>query len=406
MSANPQRPHLGWNFGLLVMGQGISQIGNNLFSLALLWFVLIKTHNRADLAYVACALTVPNILGLLSGTLIDRMNRWNVMIGSDSIRLILSVVMGLVAVESQNSIIILIVLGVLIQVAGSAFQPAQVAIIPSLVSHELLGRANGINQMVTMGTQIVGMASGGALMAVVGLPTLFFINAATFLFSVITLFLVRQPSHMAELRDRSFWSDWTEGMKIVVYDRLLRRLITIAIIVNFSLAPVMSLDAAWVRQILRQNTFHYGLAGACLMVGVIIGNGLYGALAEKIRPSLVLPIALSVMSFSVICFANIPRFSVFAICLSVFGAFAGAVNTMVFTMVQNHVPAHSIGRVAGTLLALTTASLPLGMSIAGFLARHLSLNWIFSGGGALAFIGVAISIGLRSLASRAKSALE
>src|SRR5579875_2322508 len=139
------------------MGQGISQIGNNLFSLALLWFVLIKTHNRADLAYVACALTVPNILGLLSGTLIDRMNRWNVMIGSDSIRLILSVVMGLVAVESQNSIIILIVLGVLIQVAGSAFQPAQVAIIPSLVSHELLGRANGINQMVTMGTQIVGM---------------------------------------------------------------------------------------------------------------------------------------------------------------------------------------------------------------------------------------------------------
>lgn len=68
-------------------------------------------------------------------------------------------------------------------------------------------------------------------------------------------------------------------------------------------------------------------------------------------------------------------------------------------MVQQSTPMEMLGRVGGTLLALTTSALPVGMAIGAALVTRVTLSWIFAGGGVLSFVGVALSFGLRQHSS-------
>ena len=50
------------NFSLLTMGQVISQLGENLNKVAMLWFVYQFSHKAADLAWVGILQTLPPLL--------------------------------------------------------------------------------------------------------------------------------------------------------------------------------------------------------------------------------------------------------------------------------------------------------------------------------------------------------
>ncbi len=204
-----------------------------------------------------------------------------------------------------------------------------------------------------------------------------------------------RPRVVPETPKTSFSQDFRDGLHLIWTHPVLKRLVLIAILINFSLAPLMSLDAAWAHDVLHVDAFYYGLMGACMMGGIVLGSLGIAQLVRRWPFARLVPAALAVMGLSVVVLSQIPIFSVTAGCLGLFGIAAGIVNTAVFTLLQQVTPMAMLGRVGGTLLALTTSALPVGMAIGAALVTRVALPWIFAGGGVLSFGGVALSLGLR-----------
>ncbi len=330
------------------------------------------------------------------------MNRWTLMIFADTSRFVIAGALAVWGWDGHIPLLGLVPLVLVLQTVGSFFSPAEMAVLPSLVPLPRLGQANGINQAVTMGAQIVGLGTGGFLMTVFGAPTLIGLNALSFLISVASLIWVRRglPRIVPKTDQSSFAADFRAGFHLTWTHPVLKRLVPISILINFALAPLISLDAAWAHDVLHVDAFYYGLMGSCMMGGIVVGSLANAQLTRRWALSVLVPIGLAVMGLSVVTLSQVPIFGVTASCLALFGIAAGVVNTAVFTLLQQVTPMEMLGRVGGTLLALTTSALPAGMAIGAALVTRVALPWIFAGGGLLSFTGVALSLGLRQRPSK------
>lgn len=399
------RTLLGYRFIGLVSSQVLSQLGNNFFSLALLWYVLKETGSRSDVAIMAMLQVIPNAFSLFAGTLADRMNRWTLMIGTDISRFLIVVTIAILGFTNSLSIWALGGMVILLQLVGTFFTPAEMAAFPTLVTEEQLPLANGINQALTMTSQLAGMALGGLLLALLGPFRLISLNSVTFLISFLSLLLIRPWKRRdlvierADLSDKSreekfetnFTQDWKIGIQSVAKQKTLRMIIPVAVIVNFALAPIMSLDAPWIKQILHLHSTQYGLVGASMMFGVVLGNLIVNLLHKIISFHRLLPIGLAIMATAVIILSQIPLFLVTIICMVCLGTAAGVINTAMFTLIQRITPSQLLGRVSGIMFSFTTISLPVGMGVGSALALHMSISTIFTGGGILAGIGAILA---------------
>src|SRR5215813_15589899 len=75
------------NFGLLFSGQVISQIGDSMNKVALLWFVYELTGSAFKMTVIGLLQTIPPLVfGPLIGVYLDRMKKKPVMIWVDAIR--------------------------------------------------------------------------------------------------------------------------------------------------------------------------------------------------------------------------------------------------------------------------------------------------------------------------------
>ena len=92
-----QRESRGWylirtrDFGLLWWGQVISQVGEGLNKVALLWFVYTLTGSALKVTMVGLLQTVPPLLlGPLIGVFLDRLPKKTVMVWVDLIRTVMT----------------------------------------------------------------------------------------------------------------------------------------------------------------------------------------------------------------------------------------------------------------------------------------------------------------------------
>ena len=88
----------------------------------------------------------------------------------------------------------LIVATIVLGIAFGYDMPAYQAFLPELVPPEKIGQVVALNSSTFHGTRMVGPALAGAIIAVFGIATAYFLNAASFLAVIFSLLIVRLPS--------------------------------------------------------------------------------------------------------------------------------------------------------------------------------------------------------------------
>jgi len=314
------------SLAVLVGGQWVSQIGNNLFELAIYWYVLNVTHQPSMLGWVGTAVALPGVLGLVSGVLVDRVDRRKTMMASDLIRAILSFTIALLAWLGNLSLWALLSLIFLLAAAGTVFQPASAALLPSVVEREDLAQANGVSNASLSVAGMVGSAAGGALMALLGPLLLFLLKAASFLLSVFSLGLIRTPApprveHPSGIR--GLVSEWSEGLASVRRDGFLLAVIGTAVLVNFCSQNVNVLMAAWVKGPLHGSALSYGMMDVATLVGAIAGSLLAASLLKRLGPSRLVTVSIMMIGLMIAVFSRISNIVGAAAPLPVAGFFEG-----------------------------------------------------------------------------------
>jgi predicted MFS family arabinose efflux permease len=166
----------------LAAGLLLSRTGDQLTTIALLWFVLDLTGSGAAVGLVLlCAGPPPVVTGPLLGRLLDRWSPRRVMVADNLLR---AVLVGAVPALHWLGRLDMPVLYGLSAAAGSLIPATDVGVrvvLPRLVDEDELERANALLSIGDQVSALVGPACGGPLVGLVGAPPVLLLDAVSFL---------------------------------------------------------------------------------------------------------------------------------------------------------------------------------------------------------------------------------
>lgn len=157
------------DFGFLFAGQTISQIGDSLNKVALLWFVYELTGSALKMTVVGLLQTLPPLLfGPLIGVYLDRVRKKPVMIWVDLLRSLMVLLIPLLYAMEALTLDRLYVLVFATAIFSTVFGPALTSAVPLIVPKERLIAANALMQTTTNVGLLVGPAVSGLGIALIG----------------------------------------------------------------------------------------------------------------------------------------------------------------------------------------------------------------------------------------------
>jgi len=368
------------NFSILFSGQLVSTFGNSLFFIALPWYVYTLTQSKAALALTGLVQTLPAVAGLFTGVFVDRWSKRWTMIGSDVIRIALSLALFWAVVGKWHFVIVLSLV-LLLQFVGTFFNPASGAFTPLIVSLEEIPAAVGLSQSGSAVAQLLGTAFGGGFMAAFGAPLLFLFDALSFFVSVVSLFFIRakEPSrnNSSARQGTSFFKEWVEGFQIFSQYKFFLLIVASALVANFAMAPVDVSLTAWVKGPMHGNPIDLGAVNAAFFLGIIAGGIGLGFITKRLPMRQILMYGMTgsgLLMMAIGFFANVYWD---AIIILITGFLIGSVNGALSAMAMQVIPEALRGRVFATIGALATLAMPLGMALFGTLMIHVPLSVLF-----------------------------
>ncbi|HTQ78481.1 MAG TPA: MFS transporter [Thermoanaerobaculia bacterium] len=369
------------NFLLLWQGQGVSQLGNQAFAVAMAFWVVDKTGSASLMGLLLAMRSLPMVLlAPVGGAVADRFSRLRVLILCDVIAGGAMVGLSIAMFSGRFSVPILVAMlfavGLLSGVISAFFQPALGSSIPDLVPAERLSAANSLNQFSVQGAALVGQGVGGVLYRLLGGPQLFLFNGLSFFFSAVCSAFIRMPPMPQTSRRerlglaasvRQFARTIREGFTYVLQTPGLLGYIAAPASYNFFSFAVFVLLPFFVRINLNAGAEWYGFLLAAMSAGAVGGfiiAGLVrftGAARARFVTALIVvaPVPMLTVGF-------VHRPAIALVMSFGLGALIGMINVNLMTLLQANTPAELRGRVIGLWTALVSALTPLGMALGGF----------------------------------------
>ncbi|HEV8369363.1 MAG TPA: MFS transporter [Pyrinomonadaceae bacterium] len=217
------------SFRRLWTGQVISELGNWFNFIAALGVVRVVSNAAPEVTTILLIVRlIPfTLFAPLAGAFVDRWSRRTVMIATDILRVF--VALGFLFVRRPEHLWIAYFCTGLLSFFGAFFEAAKNAAVPNITGERDLLAGNALMFSSRFLFMSVGAALGGWTAAQVGYHAAFVINAASFLVSAYSVWLVPEeetrqttPPEITvatRKRHRGYWSDIREGWTYIVQHR-------------------------------------------------------------------------------------------------------------------------------------------------------------------------------------------
>lgn len=360
------------DFGLLYSGQLISQVGDGLNRVALLWFVYELTGSALKMMVVGLLQTIPPLLfGPLIGVLLDRLSKKTVMIRVDLLRALLILTIPILYTVQALTLERLYFLIFLTAIVSTIFGPALSSAIPQIVDRSRLTAANALLQSATNIGMLMGPAISGLGIALVGAQNVLLIDSATFLISALCIMPIRMRER-TDLPDKPISSagmmhDLLVGFRFVfLQHRMVFMLMVTAALYNLGASAFVFLLPVFAKQSLGVGPVELGWLWSVLGIGmlaasmslVLIRQGTHQRRLRIISGSM----AISGVAVGGLGLLETPFAA--SIFMLVIGGSTALLTPIVFALLQELTPVPLLGRV---FTAFTTGGMACAMAgMAGF----------------------------------------
>ncbi len=384
-------------FALLWTGQTISRLGDNLYRIALAWWVLEKTSSAAAMGTVLIFSQIPMLLFLLvGGVVVDRFPRLRIMFLAD---LMCGILVSLIAFFSWRGTLEIwhiYIASMLFGLVEAFFFPAYQAVVPQITPPEYLQSANSLNGLSQRLTGIVGPALGAALVAAGGTSLAFALDSLSFLISTLCVLVIFRsagsmalpkteiPEQGASIREsvRRGWSDLRAGFDAVV--RVPWIWITIVVFGFFNILDASPRAVALpflIRNDLGADVKLLGTLGSASSLGFVVGMLWLGQYPRLRHRGPVAYLTSTLLGVTLLLFGlKLP------IPVLVGGMFVDGLCLAVFSLIWTHtlqemVPGELLGRVSSIDALGSFVLLPVGFAIAGWATDLAGAPAVFLVGG-------------------------
>ena len=368
-------------FSYVWWGQVVSQVGDGISKLALLWFVYSVTGSPLKTSIIGILQTAPAIvLAPLIGVAVDRLPKKTLLISSDLVR---AVVIGLIpcwmSVDSftVSSLYILVTLHA---VATAVFGPALTAAVPSLVPASQYTSANALLQTTTSLGIIFGPALSGLGIAALSSQEVLCLNALTYLISAACFVPIRFAPPVLSLVSQSpiasAWHDMVDGLRFVMTGRRIIIFLTVtASLYTFATSAFTTLFPVFARTLLDLGPVEVGYLWSMLGVGLLsVSVALTIISAWSIKQRIKVIAFASTMS-GLVLFAlvktNQPTSA--AVLLMLLGAGLGVLTPVAWGVLQEVAPAHMLGRVLAFYTLGAMAAAMAGITLFGWITGQFGV---------------------------------
>ncbi len=253
-----------------------------------------------------------------------------------------------------------------------------------------LGNAIALNSSMVNGARLLGPTIAGILISATGEGVCFLINALSYIFVIVSLFMMNLKPHERTVRTKNIFHELHEGFSYSFGFTPIASIILLLALVSLVGMPYTVLMPVFAKNILHGGSHTFGF----LMGGVGIG-ALAGALGLASRKSVlglgkIIPASAAVFGAGLIVF-SFSRSIPLSICLMPIVGFGmmlqmASSNTILQTIVDDN----KRGRVMSLYTMAFMGTVPFGSLLAGSLASAIGAPNTIRIGGVLCIAGALI----------------
>ena len=399
------------NYRLWVMGQGLSQIGTWMQSMAQQVLVYRLTGSATALGIVNFMTILPLVpFALWGGSLADRVPKRTIILITQSLMMLQAFILAGLILTDTVQIWHVYLMAFMLGSFKAVDMPARQSFVIEMVEgRNDLTSAIGLNSAMNNTAKTIGPALAGNFVALLGEAVAFLLNGLSFLAVIVSLLAMRNlslpPAHTES--QPSPTRHMIEGMRYLLGQQTLLVLMSLVAVNSFLSRPYQTLLPVFATGALSESAkpmiaflcdgshqmmsckapeaIPLGLLLSAVGIGAVTGAFLVASLSEKSRRGQMLTLGNLSFPLLLLLFVNSNSMVVSMVLLLFVGMSHVFQNAMANTLLQLNAPNQLRGRVM-SLYSLVTQ----GMTNLGGLQAGLTADWV----GASLSIGVGAGFSL------------
>lgn len=261
----------------------ISNIGTWMHDVGAGWLMTSLSPSPLLVALVQAATTLPMfLLALPAGALADIVDRRKMLLGAQILGLIAAATLAILTFQGLTTPWVLLGATFVLGVAAALSAPVFQAIVPELVDKAGLPEAVALNSLGVNISRAIGPALGGVVVAMVGTPAVFALNAVSIVAVLYVLVRWKRATTEHSLPPEHFFGALRAGIRYARHSPAMR------LVLIRTLGFFLFSSALWAmlplvgRRELGLDAAGYGGLLACMGVGAIAGALLLKRLSKKV----------------------------------------------------------------------------------------------------------------------------
>jgi predicted MFS family arabinose efflux permease len=366
------------DFRLAWAGGLVNDTGDWVLAIALPVYVFSETGSGTSTAIVfVCELVVAALFGAVGGSLVDRWNLRRCLIATNLAQA--AMLLPLLAVRPDR------VWPAYVAVVGQALltqlnNPANVALVPRVVTRDQLTSANAALAASTSVARFVGAPVGGLLVAVSGLGAVVLVDLVSFLAVALAIAFVGADTDPVSHADDEAGDPHPirTGLRAINRRPVLRGVVAIGGISQIAQGGFVVLFVVFVVERLGRDGTEVGIIRGTMAVGAVLGAVLISRVADRIDPTRLIVVGFTGMGLVSLVFWNAPPLSealwVYVALFALSGIPGSALAVGIVTTVQIASPPAVLGRVVGVMRSVESIGQAAAAIVTGVLVDAVPLT--------------------------------
>jgi MFS family permease len=362
------------NYQLFFAGQSISLIGTWMTRIATSWLVYRLTGSALLLGVVGFAGQIPSfILAPFAGVLVDRWNRHRLLVATQTLALVQSLVLALLTLGGVIKIWHVIALSVFQGLINAFDMPARQAFVVEMVDRrEDLANAIALNSSMVNAARLLGPSIGGIVIAAVGEGWCFMADAISYIAVIGSLLAMTINPRMTQpTKDANMFAQLYEGWAYAARFAPIRDVLILLAIVSLVGMPYTVLMPVFASDVLHGGPSLLGWLMAASGVGALAGALLLAARKSVVGLGKYIPLTASAFGVGLVAF-SFTRVTWLALLLMMVTGLGfmfqmAASNTVLQTIVEED----KRGRVMSFYTMAFMGTAPFGSLLAGSVAERV-----------------------------------
>ena len=387
----------------VVVAELVSLTGSAMTYVALPWFVLITTGSTAKMGWVLAAELLPvGLLGIPAGAAIARLGAKRTMNIADAARVPLMTAIPALHWTGHLTFPLLLVFTFLLGCFTAPYYASSRLILPEIVGEDeqLVAQGASFVQAATQLTQLGGPILAGLLIAWLSAPAVLVVDAATYAFSFVVIFVfVRAGKRVApDESSRGLFA----GLRFVVHDRLLGPTLVAAAFINFVAQGLIAMLPVLVLRRYDADAKVLGFLFAAFGAGALLGSIWVSQIVRKVPLIKLARLGILAMAPPLWFLPIDMPWPAVVVVLAAFGFSSPVVNAPIVGIITVRTPAPLRPKVITSVITIASLIGPLGFLAVGQSLQYVSMEAIFIAiaagltAGAIAF-AIALTHGDESL---------